>query len=158
MTAGRATSTCMALVRLKATHVKFTGQAKISPGWTAGYTIRIQNLEDNPFGRNATTGDAMNQFNDNFSTGLNTQMSYWFIQSETLGKLSMGRQANAAKSAAMFTDQSGTQIIDNYTFRLAFRSSSFVRAAISIRPLRGASSHSATSRASLLAVTATASS
>ncbi len=104
----------------QATHVKFTGQAKISPGWTAGYTLRIQNLEDNPFGRNATTGDAMNQFNDNFSTGLNTQMSYWFIQSDTLGKLSMGRQANAAKSAAMFTDQSGTQIIDNYTFLAGF--------------------------------------
>jgi len=104
----------------QATHVKFTGQAKISPGWTAGYTLRIQNLEDNPFGRNAATGDAMNQFNDNFSTGLNTQMSYWFIQSETLGKLSMGRQANAAKSAAMFTDQSGTQIIDNYTFLAGF--------------------------------------
>ncbi len=47
-------------------------------------------------------------------------MSYWFIQSETLGKLSMGRQANAAKSAAMFTDQSGTQIIDNYTFLAGF--------------------------------------
>jgi len=104
----------------QATHVKLVGQAQISPGWTAGYTIRIQNLEDNPFSRNAATGDAMNQFNDNFSTGLNTQMSYWFIQSKDLGKLSMGRQANAAKSVAMFTDQSGTQVIDNYTFLAGF--------------------------------------
>ena len=102
------------------THVKFSGQAQISPGWTAGYMLRIQNLEDNPFGRNAATGAAMNQDNDSFSSGLNAQMSYWYIQSKELGKISVGRQAAAAKSAAMFTDQSGTQIIDNYTFLAGF--------------------------------------
>lgn len=104
----------------QATHLKFVGQAQISPGWTAGYTIRLQNLEDNAFGRNAATGAAMNQNNADFSTGLNTQMSYWFIQSKDLGKVSVGRQAHAAKSAAMFTDQSGTQVIDNYTFLAGF--------------------------------------
>ncbi|CCB66469.1 porin [Hyphomicrobium sp. MC1] len=104
----------------QATHVKFTGEAKIAPGWTAGYTLRIQNLDDNPFGRNAATGQAMNQFSPDFSQGLNVQMSYWFLQSKELGKVSVGRQADAAKSAAMFTDQSGTQIIDNYTFLAGF--------------------------------------
>lgn len=104
----------------QATHVKFTGEAKIAPGWTAGYTLRIQNLDDNPFGRNAATGQAMNQFSADFSQGLNVQMSYWYLQSKELGKISVGRQANAAKSAAMFTDQSGTQIIDNYTFLAGF--------------------------------------
>lgn len=102
------------------THVKFAGQAQISPGWTAGYMLRIQSLEDNPFSRDAATGAALNQTNDKFSTGLNTQMSYWFLQSKDLGKISMGRLAHAAKSAAMFTDQSGTQIIDNYTFLAGF--------------------------------------
>ena len=102
------------------THVKFAGQAQISPGWTAGYLLRIQSLDDNPFSRDAATGAALNQNNDNFSTGLNTQMSYWFLQSKDLGKISMGRLAHAAKSAAMFTDQSGTQIIDNYTFLAGF--------------------------------------
>lgn len=100
----------------QATHVKFTGQAQIAPGWTAGYTLRIQNLADNPFGRNAATGAAMNQFSPDFSQGPNVQMSYWYVQSADLGKVSVGRQAQAAKSAAMATDQSGTQIIDNYTF------------------------------------------
>lgn len=99
----------------QATHFKLNGQATIAPGWTAGYLMRIQNLDDNPFGRNAATGDAMNQANDNFSQGLNVQMSYWYLQNKELGKISVGRQANAAKSAAMFTDQSGTQIFDNYT-------------------------------------------
>lgn len=104
----------------QATHVKFNGQAQIAPGWTAGYLMRIQNLDDNPFGRNAATGDALNQDNDNFSTGLNVQMSYWYVQSKDLGKVSVGKLAHAAKSAAMFTDQSGTQIIDNYTFLAGF--------------------------------------
>ena len=100
-------------------HFKLAGQAQIVPGWTAGYTIRIQNLDDNPFGRDAA-GNAIDQNSDNFSQGLNTQMSYWYIQSKDLGKLSVGRQAHAAKSAAMFTDQSGTQIFDNYTFLSGF--------------------------------------
>jgi len=104
----------------QASHVKFTGEAKIAPGWTAGYALRIQNLSDNPFGKNASTGAAMNQFNPDFSQGLNVQMSYWYLQSKELGKVSVGRQANAAKSAAMFTDQSGTQIFDNYTFLSGF--------------------------------------
>lgn len=104
----------------QATHVKFNGEAKITPGWTAGYTLRIQNLDDNPFGRNSSTGQAINQFSPDFSQGLNVQMSYWYLQSKELGKISIGRQANAAKSAAMFTDQSGMQIIDNYTFLAGF--------------------------------------
>ncbi len=104
----------------QATHVKFNGQAQISPGWTAGYMLRIQNLDDNPFGRNASTGAAINQNSADFSQGLNVQMSYWYLQSKDLGKVSVGRQAQAAKSAAMFTDQSGTQIIDNYTFLAGF--------------------------------------
>ncbi len=98
----------------QATHIKFNGSAEIAPGWTAGYMLRIQNLADNPFGRSGTA--AMNQNDDNFSQGLNLQMSYWYLQSASLGTLSVGKQAPAAKSVAMFTDKSGTQIIDNYTF------------------------------------------
>jgi Gram-negative porin len=100
----------------QATNVRFTGQATISPGVTAGYMMRIQNLQDNAFGRDAASGDAINQRSPNFSTGVRVQMSYWYLQSKDLGKLSVGLQANAAKSAAMFTDQSGTQVFDNYTF------------------------------------------
>ncbi|HEX2841593.1 porin [Hyphomicrobium sp.] len=98
----------------QATHIKFNGEATISPGWTAGYMMRIQNLDDNPFGRSGTA--AITQDRSAFSQGLNVQMSYWYLQSKALGTVSVGRQAPAAKSAAMFTDQSGTQIIDNYTF------------------------------------------
>jgi hypothetical protein len=98
----------------QATHIKLNGEATISPGWTAGYLMRIQNLADNPFGRNGTA--AMDQDSDNFDQGLNLQMSYWYLQSKALGTVSIGKLAPAAKSAAMFTDKSGTQIVDNYTF------------------------------------------
>jgi hypothetical protein len=100
----------------QATHVKFNGQAQVMPGVTAGYMLRIQSLADNPFGRNAVSGAAMNQNDSNFDQGLSVQMSYWYLQSKDLGKVSVGQMAHAAKSAAMFTDQSGTQIMDNYTF------------------------------------------
>ncbi len=103
----------------QATHVKFNGQAQIMPGVTAGYMLRIQMLNDNPFSRSATAGQ-VDQNSDNLDQGPAVQMSFWYLQSKDLGKVSVGKQAQAAKSAAMFTDQSGTQIIDNYTFLAGF--------------------------------------
>lgn len=98
-------------------HVKFNGQAIIVPGWTAGYMLRLQDLTGNAFSGGPS---AMNQNNPFNNAGLNTQMAFWYLQSEDLGKVSVGRLAHAAKSAAMFTDLSGTQIIDNYTFLAGF--------------------------------------
>ncbi len=97
----------------QSTHVKLNGQATIVPGWTAGYMLRIQDLTGNAFSGN---GDPINQMNATKNDNLNTQMSFWYLQSKEFGKVSVGRQAHAAKSAAMFTDLSGTQILDNYTF------------------------------------------
>jgi hypothetical protein len=102
----------------QASHVKFGGQAVIAPGWTGGFMIRLQNLTDNALGRTPT--NAINQFSDNFDQGFNPQMMFWFLQSKDLGKVSVGKQGHAAKSVAMFTDQSGTQVIDNYTFLAGF--------------------------------------
>jgi predicted porin len=97
----------------QASHIKLGGQAVIAPGWTAGYLLRIQDLTGNAFsGGTAGVSQSTSTRNDN----LNTQMSYWYVQSKELGKVSVGRLAHAAKSAGMFTDLSGTQIIDNYTF------------------------------------------
>jgi hypothetical protein len=97
----------------QASHIKLNGQATIAPGWTAGYLLRIQDLTGNAF----SGGPAgVNQFTSTRNDNLNTQMSYWYVQSKDLGKVSVGKLAHAAKSAGMFTDLSGTQIIDNYTF------------------------------------------
>ncbi len=103
---GEANTYLYGLGPTQATHFKVAGQAAISPGWTAGYVMRIQSLQDNPFGSN--------QAQSSSDQGLSVQMSYWFVQSKDLGKVSVGKQAHAAKSAAMFTDLSGTQILSNY--------------------------------------------
>jgi predicted porin len=90
----------------QATNFRITGEATIAPGWKAGYMLRIQDLTDNPMGSS--------QFVDNTNMGLNVQMSHWYVASKDYGKLSVGENALAAKSAAMFTDLSGTQVIANY--------------------------------------------
>ena len=90
----------------QATNFRLSGQAKIASGWTAGYMIRIQDLS------NSTMG--LSQFAASQDLGPNVQMSNWFIASEDYGRITMGRQALASKSVAMFTDLSGTQLIANY--------------------------------------------
>lgn len=90
----------------QATNLRLTGEATIAPGWKAGYLMRIQDLSDNSMG--------LSQSASVIDQGLNVQMSYWYVASKELGKLSVGKNAMAAKSAAMFTDLSGTQLIANY--------------------------------------------
>ena len=90
----------------QASNFRFMGNAKITKGWSGGYVIRIQDLLSNPM--------ALDQFNAVAGTGPNTQMAYWYLASEDLGKISVGKNAMASKSAAMFTDLSGTQVIANY--------------------------------------------
>lgn len=90
----------------QATNFRFTGEAQIAPGWKAGYLMRIQDLHDNPMGANQDTPSG--------NQGLNLQMSHWYIVSKDYGKLAVGKNALASKSAAMFTDLSGTQVIANY--------------------------------------------
>jgi len=90
----------------QATNFRFTGEATIAPGWKAGYMMRIQDLHDNPMGANQNTPSS--------DLGLNLQMAHWYIASKEYGKLAVGKNALAAKSAAMFTDLSGTQVIANY--------------------------------------------
>jgi hypothetical protein len=90
----------------QASNFRLSGQVKISPGWSAGFMIRVQDLADSTMG--------LSQIEDNQDLGLNVQMSNWFIAGEDYGRITMGRQALASKSAAMFTDLSGTQLIANY--------------------------------------------
>ena len=90
----------------QATNFRMLGEAKIAPGWTAGYLMRIQDLSDNSMG--------LSQVVSRVDQGLAVQMSYWYLASKDLGKVSVGKNALASKSAAMFTDLSGTQVIANY--------------------------------------------
>jgi predicted porin len=102
-------------------HVKFTGQASIMPGWTAGYVLHIEAIgsdslttsQNQPDGPNALTGTP---------NGVSTLQSFWFIKSDQLGKVSVGKQSDAADNAAILVDGSGSLVPANW---VAFDVNSF---------------------------------
>ena len=90
-------------------HVRFSGQANFMPGWSAGYVLQIEAL--------SADGLALNQDHDNGSNGwgpVGVLQSYWFIKSETLGKISVGKVSQASDNAAMLVDGSGSLISANW--------------------------------------------
>jgi predicted porin len=57
-----------------------------------------------------------------FGTGVQTLQSYWFIKSDNLGKISVGRQSQASDNAAILVDGSGSLVPANW---VAFDVNSF---------------------------------
>lgn len=104
-----------------ASHVKFTGQATIMPGWTAGYVLQLEATgsdslttnQNRPNGPNALVGSV---------NGVSTLQSFWFIKSDQLGKVSVGKQSDAADNAAILVDGSGSLVPANW---VAFDVNSF---------------------------------
>jgi hypothetical protein len=102
-------------------HVKFTGQATILPGWTAGYVLHLEAIgsdslttnQSHPDGPSALTGTA---------NGVGTLQSFWFIKSDQLGKVSVGKQSDAADNTAILVDGSGSLVPANW---VAFDVNSF---------------------------------
>ena len=88
-------------------YVKFTGSAQIMPGWKAGYTLAINTQgpsslacdEDWAACKGNKTG-----FGGDWS--LAVENSYWFIQSDTLGKITLGKQSMAMDNLTVFADLS----------------------------------------------------
>ncbi len=102
-----------------ASHVKFTGSAQISPGWSAGYVLQIEAIgsdglttsQDNPDGPavfNALGGSATGL------GGVQTLQSYWFVKSDQLGKISLGKQSQASDNTAILVDGSGSLVPANW--------------------------------------------
>jgi len=98
-----------------ATNVKFTGQATIVPGWTAGYVLHIEadgsdSLTTNqvtPRGPGLLGGGLSNNF-------VQTMQSYWFIKSDHYGKVSIGLQSMVSDNAAILVDGSGSLVPANW--------------------------------------------
>jgi predicted porin len=102
-------------------HVKFTGAATISPGWSAGYVLHLEAInsdgltisQNQPIGPAAYVG---------VGRGVQTLQSYWFVKSEQLGKVSVGLQSQASDNTAILVDGSGSLISANW---VAFDTNSF---------------------------------
>ncbi|MCH9765949.1 MAG: porin [Alphaproteobacteria bacterium] len=103
------------------THVAFTGQATIVPGWTAGYVIKIevinvdsllvsQSTDEGLLGGGNAQAIVANQSNDSVAV----ESAYWFIKSDKHGRLSLGQQSSAADNQAILPDGSGSLVQANY--------------------------------------------
>ena len=103
------------------THVKFSGQATIVPGWSAGYVLNLEAIQndsllvnqghDNGIANNAMAAVA-NGPGANAPVAI--ESSYWFVKSDQLGKVSVGKQSSAADNQAILPDGSGTLVVANY--------------------------------------------
>ena len=89
-----------------ASHVKFTGSAAINSEWSAGYVLHIEAINNDPLfvSQTASVGGA----------GVGVLQSFWFLKSNSLGKLSIGKQSSAADNVAILPDGSGSLVPANY--------------------------------------------
>jgi hypothetical protein len=109
-------------------HVKFTGSAQISPGWSAGYVLHIEAISNEGLLINQDIPNASSLYNvlsgDNVAGQGGTQVlqSYWFVKSDHLGKVSIGRQSQASDNTAILVDGSGSLVPANW---VAFDTNNF---------------------------------
>jgi len=89
-----------------ASHFKLTGQATISPGWYAGFVIHIEAIDNEPL--------IWNQAGTGPLGGVNALQTYWFVKSDHMGKVSVGRQSQASDNAAILVDGSGSLVPANW--------------------------------------------
>ena len=105
-----------------ATHVTFTGQATIMPGWYAGYVLTLEADDHDPLLNNQFNGHA--QASGSLANAglvglgvfptVSTLQSFWFIKSDHLGKVSVGQQSSAGDNAAILVDGSGSLVPSNW--------------------------------------------
>jgi hypothetical protein len=69
------------------TRVRFTGKAKLKPGWEAGYTLEF-NFRD---AQSQVVSQDVDDGGDNFTIRRN----FWYIESERLGRLTLGQENQA---------------------------------------------------------------
>lgn len=91
-----------------ASHFKLSGQATIAPGYQAGYVMHVEVTAADPF--------AVTQSNDDATLfpGVSLLQSYWFLNSDRLGKLSVGKLSQASDNAAILVDGSGSLVPANW--------------------------------------------
>jgi predicted porin len=103
-------------------HVKFTGQANIVPGWYAGYVLHLEVISGDSLTQNealsrgpALYGIVQNPlFGPTFGPSVQALQSYWFIKSDHLGKLGVGLQSQASDNTAILVDGSGSLVPANW--------------------------------------------
>ena len=105
---------------LEQTRFRFTGEAKIADGWSAGFTLEI-----------GTDGPASNKFNqnaDNINVGVLTiRKSNWFIKSKDFGKVTVGQEGTATYHLLDDADGANTRLFSDYQAAGAYMRTWFLR-------------------------------
>lgn len=83
------------------THIRAVGSAHLAPGWTAGYNLHLEF-----FGRQRywVSQDDPNPAGPEMAV----LRSFWFVQSDKFGKLSIGKLSQASDDAPILVDASGS--------------------------------------------------
>jgi predicted porin len=106
-----------------ASHVKFTGQAQILPGWTAGYVLHLEAIGSDglngtgqgvPDGANLNTRAGIDGQTIGATNAVSVLQSFWFVKSDQLGKVSVGKQSQASDNTAILVDGSGSLVPANW--------------------------------------------
>ena len=97
-------------------HFKLTGSATIAPGWSAGYVMHVEVGTVDAFTYGAASDESANLagLTNDTGNGLYTLQSFWFIKSDRLGKLSVGKQSQASDNTAILVDGSGSLVPANW--------------------------------------------
>jgi predicted porin len=100
-------------------HVKFTGQATIVPGWSAGYVLHLEAMGSDSLTTSQNVPDGpdlltINRDGVGNNNGVGTLQSFWFIKSDDWGKVSVGKQSQASDNTAILVDGSGSLVPANW--------------------------------------------
>jgi len=87
-------------------NVRFTGSAQINSDWSAGYVLHLEARGNEPL--------AHDNSNVSQDGGVQTLQSFWFVKSNSLGKLSVGKQSSAGDNVAILPDGSGSLLQSLY--------------------------------------------
>ncbi len=96
--------------------VRFSGNAKMKPGWNAGFVIEI--------GISDSSATSVSQGNDEGpgETVLSTRLANWYIESEQLGRLTVGQGHSASDGITVIhTDNAFSDVVPWYNLSFDIR-------------------------------------
>ncbi|HRO48893.1 MAG TPA: porin [Hyphomicrobium sp.] len=91
-----------------ASNVNFTGSAQVTKDVSVGFVLHIEAITSDVYTTNQDTHAGGAALGGGGPGSLQVLYSYWFAKSETLGRVSVGRNSPADDSAVVALDSSGT--------------------------------------------------
>lgn len=105
------------------THFALSGQAQITPDTSAGFMLKLEVINNDSLlvsqerddGILNPGGNALSLLQGG-SGPIAIESAYWFLKSNSLGRLSVGQQSSAADNQAILPDGSGSLVQANYVY------------------------------------------